>query len=184
MAYAPPPQPGQVWRQGKYLVMEKSAQLPPYCIKTNQPCEGSYLKRNLYWHHPAIYLALLLNILIYVILALVMRKSAVVQFGLSRERKTRRIMWIIFGWVGCLAFLVMSCAGMLATPTNPGGEPGPLQLFMLLGGGFLFLVTLIVSIIQARVVAPKKITDHLVILKGASPEFLARFKEYPYTPEW
>ena len=47
-----------LWRQGNVLVMRKGSQLPARCVKSNQPTDRR-LKRNLYWHHPAIYLTIL-----------------------------------------------------------------------------------------------------------------------------
>ena len=47
-----------VWRDGRLLVMHKSAQLPDRCVKSNQPADGRLL-RKMYWHHPLIFLSLL-----------------------------------------------------------------------------------------------------------------------------
>src|SRR5438270_17415 len=79
-----------LWRQGNVLVMHKLAPLPDRCVKSNQPANGRTLKRSLRWHHPAIYLALLAHFLIYVVLALVLSKSAIIRIGLSEEWIARR----------------------------------------------------------------------------------------------
>ena len=55
--------------KGRVLVMHKRAVLPDRCVKSNQPAEGRRLRRNLYWHHPAIYLTILISLLIYIICA-------------------------------------------------------------------------------------------------------------------
>ncbi len=49
-----------LWRQGNLLVLHKAAPLPDICVKSNLPASRR-LKRNLQWHHPAVYLALLVN---------------------------------------------------------------------------------------------------------------------------
>src|SRR5687768_8402085 len=48
-----------LFRQGNVLVMHKLAPLPDKCIKSNQPAHGRTLRRNLRWHHPAAFFALL-----------------------------------------------------------------------------------------------------------------------------
>jgi len=55
----PPPSMAGVWRDNKTLVMTKDALLPDQCVKCNAPAHGFKLKRKLTWHHPALYLIIL-----------------------------------------------------------------------------------------------------------------------------
>jgi len=48
-----------VWRSGSLLVMHRNARLPDRCVKTNSAENVRRLKRNLSWHHPGLYLWLL-----------------------------------------------------------------------------------------------------------------------------
>jgi hypothetical protein len=50
-----------IFRKNKLLVMNKRARLPDRCVKTNLPTTRR-LKRNLAWHHPAIYFTILISL--------------------------------------------------------------------------------------------------------------------------
>ena len=55
---------GDLWRDGKLLLIRKGAELPDRCLKCNEPAEGYRLKRTLSWHPPGWYLLVLLNLII------------------------------------------------------------------------------------------------------------------------
>ena len=168
---------GALYRKGKILVMHKLALLPDRCVKSNQPAHGRRLKRILYWHHPAIYFAIFANLLIYVILALVLRKTATIQIGLSDVwfRKRRRA--ILIGWLlflGGAAGFVMGCVQLGDRSPNAG-------LGMVLGiavtiGGAIY------GLLAGRMVAPQRMTDDYIWLKGVHPDFLAQLPPWPYEP--
>src|SRR5687768_2724452 len=77
----PPGKYPGLWRQGKLLVLRKNAPLPEICLKTSQPATRR-LKRSLHWHHPAVFLALLVNLILYVIIALILQKKATIHMAL------------------------------------------------------------------------------------------------------
>src|SRR5438445_9109093 len=78
-----------LWAQGDLLVMHKLAPLPDICLKSNLPSTRR-LKRSLSWHHPGYYFFILLHILIYIIVALIVRKSATIYVPLTDEWFIRR----------------------------------------------------------------------------------------------
>ena len=92
-AYAPPRSPyrgtlaeqGGVWRDGETLIMQKTVRLPDYCIKCGVAANGSHHTRNLSWHHPALYLLILAGLLIYAIVALIVRKSAKIDISMCQD---------------------------------------------------------------------------------------------------
>lgn len=65
-----------MWREGDVLVCTPGANLPPRCIKCNAPADMPSRRYIFHWHHPVIYLALLMGVLPYVILAIVLRKRS------------------------------------------------------------------------------------------------------------
>lgn len=75
-----------IFQKDGLLIVHKKATLPDRCLKSNEPTQ-SRLKRSLYWHHPALYLLILLHIVIYAIVAIIIRKSAVFWIPLSRSKK-------------------------------------------------------------------------------------------------
>src|SRR5690349_10311326 len=166
--YFPPPTHSlnTVWRNDSIHVMTKEALLPNRCIKCNAPADEQ-LKRKLTWHHPALYLLIFVSILVYAIVAMVVRKTAIVNVGLCEDHSSARRRDI--GLTCLLVFLsVLSfvMAGML--------EEGMLALagaVFLFGGAIYGSVTL-------RIVVPTKIDNFYVWLKGVNPNYLQQF------PEW
>lgn len=162
-----------VYRQGKLLVMHKSAKLPDRCVKSNEPAFGRTLKRSLTWHHPAIYLSILVSILIYVILALILRKTATIYIGLSDLYFAKRIRAIMLGWGFVLAGIVLFIVGIVYIDQEEW------MGLLIPGGIFVGLAAAIYGLIAARMVSPQKITDTHVYLKGVHPDYLAELPEFP-----
>jgi hypothetical protein len=166
--YFPPPMHGlpTIWRDKSILVMTKEAPLPNRCVKCNEPT-GERLTRKLTWHHPALYLTVLISILVYAVIALVLRKTATVNLGLCEDHLNTRRRNLAITWVmGILGALCFPLAIMLEDAT-------PLGI-----GGLLLLATAIYGIVTLRVVVPTKIDDHFVWLKGVNPDYLRDF------PQW
>ena len=163
---APPPASMALWRSDRLLVMNKDATLPDRCVKCNAPANGKRLTRNLYWHSPYIYLLILLNLIIYVIVALIVRKKARVQIGLCDQHRTKRRLALSFGWLaglGGLGLFIVSLA-------NSWG------LLALVGFGLL-LAGLIVGA-TGSMISAKRIDDRFVWVKGVCRPYLDSL------PEW
>jgi hypothetical protein len=162
----PDSRPGHgVWRQGNQLVMTKDAQLPYVCIKTNQPADA-WLRRNLYWHRPWIYVLILVSIWIYIIVALIVRQTAKIQVPLCRERIVRRRWGIAAAWLGVVA------GGALMVIGFREAQAGSF-VWLALIGLILLLLCAIGGAIFTRIVAPARITKDYVWLKGVHPAYLA-----------
>ena len=159
----PPPTIGGVWRDKSTLVMTKEASLPDRCVKCNAPANGLRLKRRLSWHHPILYLVIFFAMLIYIILALILRKQATVYLGLCAEHLQRRRKLLAVGWV-------LLAIGLIS-PVIAFSYDYP-------GVGLLAVLLLIIAIIWlvvvARVVTVKKIDDQLVWLNGINSNYLAQ----------
>ena len=155
------------WRDGNLLVMHKNAVLPDRCVKSNQPAHGRRLKRNLSWHHPAIFLAILVHLFIYIILALALRKTATIYIGLSDEWFARRRRAIIIGWGLLIGGMVALITGIAYV------ESVDLAWLLILAGIMIGLGGALYGAFAARMVAPKRITDTYIWLKGVHPDFLA-----------
>jgi hypothetical protein len=160
---------GRLWRQGKLLVMERDAALPDRCVKSNEPCEGR-LKRLLRWHHPAIYLVILANILIYAIVASLVSHRATIHIGLSDEWQRRRRRNIAIGWLTALVGIGLMCSLGFADETA--------LPFLLISGIVLVFGGLLFGMYGSRMVSPKKIDRTHIWLRGVHPDFLASL------PEW
>lgn len=176
-----PPKPeysGGVFRMyGNKLVMHRQATLPPRCIKTGEPAETA-VSKTLYWHHPALFVLVIPGILIYAIVALILRKSMTFAFPLTwRSRRKLRVR-IAIAVVSLLLAFTSLIGGMVLADSNRGGDEA-----FAAAGGLLFLSLLVTSIVffyLARLVTPTRITDQFTVVKGVSPQFLAGLPDWPY----
>ncbi len=162
-----------VWRTGDLLVMQKGAVLPNRCLVCNQPASVQ-LPKKLYWHTPWLYVLILLNILIYLIAALVARKKAEVVLPLCNEHAEKRKRAATIGGMGML-FAVLLMFGS-CTQIEGQGVAFPLMFF----GGLLGLLGFaIFYAIGSNVIVPKKIDDYHVWMKKVSASYLAALPPAP-----
>ena len=154
-----------VWREGKLLVMEKRAELPPRCVKCNAPATGKPLKRKLYWHAPGWYALVLLNLLFYAVVALLVRKTATIHVGLCDRHRGRRRMWIGIAWSMVIAAIAMPFALI------PVGEDAVIAAVA--ATVILLLAAALTGLYGARVVHATKIDDIRAWVAGVCPAYLA-----------
>jgi hypothetical protein len=158
---------GAMWRSKRELVTSLNPILPPRCVKCNAPTETPPMKRNLYWHHPALYLVVLVNVIIYVIIAMLVRKRTVAMVSVCRRHRSARRNALLIGWGLELAALALVI----------GGAANEWTWMVLMGGG-AFLGGLIYGLARGRLVFARKIDKEHVWMGGCGSEFLAQF------PEW
>jgi len=141
--------------------MHKMARLPDYCIKCGTQANGVHLRKRLSWHHPALALLILVGVLIYVIVALIVRKSAVVDIGLCEDHLRKHRIAVV---ATCFVFLAGMAFIVLAIAQEGGGS----ALF----GILLLFSSAIMAATWAKVVHVKKIDDCYVWLRGIDESFL------------
>lgn len=155
------------YRQGNRLVVPKGAPLPSYCVKCGQAVTSQALDKTFYWHSPWLYLLILVNLLVYAIVATIIRKKARVLVPLCDEHRQHRRNLLIATWVLALGFI-------------PGGilvgslikDPDTAVAVGLLTGLALF-VAAIVTAAKSNVMRPTEITDFQATFTGACEQFLA-----------
>lgn len=167
----PPPSVGMpgagIWRDGATLVMSKDAQLPDRCVKCNAFTNGR-LRRKFSWHHPAIYILIIVAWLIYLIVAMIVRKRATVDLGFCEEHSAKRRTYIWIAWLLALGGVASFVLAILANDSTPALI------------GFLLLLTAVVfAVITTRLVYPSKIDDRFVWLKGINAEYLNQLPSWP-----
>jgi hypothetical protein len=161
-----------LWRQGNMLVMHKLAPLPDICVKSNEPATRR-LKRSLSWHHPAIFLLLLISPLIYIIVALILRNSATLYIPLTEEWFARRRRRMLFAWVAALLSACLFFGGLANLD-----EPSAVWVVI-----FAIVVGVSASLYGAlgcRLVFPHRITDQYVWVRGVHPGFLDRLEAWQW----
>jgi hypothetical protein len=164
--YAPPRaglevQPaGGCWREGKALVMRAGSALPHRCVKCNEPAAQPIKSRWVYWHHPGWYLLILVNVLVYVLVALVVRKRSRIAPGLCSRHRRRRRVFLAIGWGGFFLGLAFFFPGPLETAAGPAI------------GMLIILAAIITGMAGARIAYAARITKEEVRLKGCGAAFL------------
>jgi hypothetical protein len=169
---APSGQPGSAvtaWRYRKTLVMVSGSTLPQRCVKCNEPADEPTKARKVYWHHPGVYAFVLINIIIYAIVGMIVRKRAIVAPGLCVAHKKRRKLGLTLGWGGFVLGLVSIFAGVA------GRQQGTLFAFGLL----LLFSAALVGIVMGRIVYASKIDKSQIWLKGCGAEFLDSLPPLP-----
>jgi hypothetical protein len=163
------PASGGVWRLNRQIVLRPNTPMPDRCVKCNAPANGIRLKRQLSWHPSPYYLLIFIGLLIYVIVALIVRKQAVVHIGLCEAHRARRRFTIGSCWLAALAGIVAIFGG--ANLATGGG-------WLVLMGITGILAALVVGATAVPIVSAAKIDGELVWIRGAGREFLDSL------PEW
>jgi hypothetical protein len=163
------PDGGTVWREGKMLVSRIGEPLPDRCVRCNAPAEGFAVRRKYTWHPELISLLVLLSPPIYVIVALLVRKKAVVDLGYCLEHHDRRRAAIRNAWLTALTGLVLIG---LAIPF----ESGPLAL----AGLAVLLISLFMGALAPHHPKPKRIDKQIIRLAGVGKPFLDSLPGFNY----
>jgi hypothetical protein len=156
-----------IWRSGKLLVTGVKTTLPDFCVKCNAPSQGDRLRRKLYWHHPAIYLLIIVSILIYAIVALLVRKRADLEVGLCERHHAKRRRDILLSWL--LGFLGVGL--IVAAVIQSNGLMG-------FAGAVVLIGALIYAAITTPIVSAQRIDGEYVWVRGVCREYLSAL------PEW
>ena len=162
---------GGIWRDGNRLVMWKGATLPDRCVRCNAPANGRRLKRTLYWHHPLIFLVVLAGVLVYVIVALVVRKKAVVSIGMCDRHYRRRLQAILAWWLITFACAALFWYGIVRSNQGQG--------WAILVAVLVFLANLFFAVALTLPVSPARIDDQYVWIKKIGRDYLAEFPPLP-----
>jgi hypothetical protein len=161
-------------RRGSKLIIpapppSQAAILPPPCIRCGAPADGKPVEKTLYWHHPAIYLAILAGVLIYVILAMVLRKGIRVRVPLCAHHAKRRSTAITLAWV--LPLVGIADAFILPRFNVDGGLVALITTVLILTG-------IVIWAVVANPIRPSKIDQFQGEFTGFCPAYLQQF------PEW
>lgn len=179
--YAPPATPlsrqpfgdglAGVVRDGKLLVVKRGheSQVPTgSCIKCGDPAVKT-VKKGYYWHHPLVFALLLVSPVIYIIVAVIVRKTMKIECGLCDRHARKRIHLILGGWGSFIASVALVVAAV-----SEVSDSGLLWI----GFAVLLISSLVIAVLAGRsVLLPKKITTEFGCLSGAGDEYLAQLPE-------
>ena len=151
------PAAGGLWRDDNRLIVAHGATFPHRCVKCNEPSEPPNKVHKVYWHHPAIYILVFGYVILYIIVALIARRSAEINPGLCEEHQERRRLWIAIGWFGSIGGAI-AMAAVLAI--------------------IVCFTFAILGIVKSRVLYPRRIDDRYARLMGADERFLASLPQF------
>jgi hypothetical protein len=162
--------PGAIsaWCDGRKVVTRDQAELPHRCYKCNAPATEAPLKRKLYWHPPGYYWLIVLGvitrigILLYVIVAMIVRKRATIHAHLCPRHALRRKVLLIVGWSGFGLGLATLIAGAVLHAT-----------WVIITAPILLLAAMIARIAGGMPLRASRMKDGVIWLRGAGKEFLA-----------
>jgi hypothetical protein len=172
----PPPQPAAVTapcRQDKQLFVpqrgpqsgaQSATSLPAVCVKCGQPATVQK-KKVYYWHQPLWYFFILLGLLLYAILALIVRKSIRLNVPLCAEHASKLSQKKIMTAVLLLGFLPVGIGGSVLGDQFVG--------WAWLTAGAMFLAGLIYAVIASRCyMTPTHIDANYASFRGPCEQFL------------
>ena len=148
-------------RDGDAIYVPRGVDLPPRCIRCNAPVATPIKRRTLYWHSPLLYLVILVNLLVYAIVALVVRKRVEVSPALCGSHARARRRDLVLGF-GVMATAVVGV--FVALSNEQGGAAGI--------AGLVAFVAMIVTALRSRLVRATRIDDAGARLVGFGRPYL------------
>jgi hypothetical protein len=159
-------------RQGQKLIVPvpppgQAAVLPPLCVKCGAPANGKPVNKIFYWHHPGLYV-LLLSPIIYVIVALIVRKTIKVSVPLCLQHAKRRSTAVTLAWVLPLAGI--ADIFVLNQLNVDGGVTALITIVLILAG-------IVIWAVVANPMVPRFIDQSRAEFTGCCETFLQQFPE-------
>jgi len=161
--------PAVATRRGKALIVPRTASLPAHCLKCGTPASTPWRKK-FYWHPPLLYILILFpGLIIYVIVALIVRKQMELNLPLCETHHADRKRYRLIGWLMLAAFLPLGLVfGFYVS------EP----LGWVTGVG-MFLASLVFLVLSNLGIGPTKIDEAGGMFRGACQSFLDVLPEQP-----
>lgn len=155
--------------EGALLVVpQPGAELPDACVRCGEPAGGATLRKQFSWHPPWIFILVLLWLIVYLVVAMVLRKTINLNVPIcdAHRRRRQRALWIggglMLGSVPLGILIGMSLRGDVAGVWGFGA------------GLVSFIAGLVVLGIGGQLLRPTRIDPQEAVFAGADPRFLAK----------
>src|SRR5262249_8624644 len=142
--------------------------LPRLCVRCGAAANGRPVEKMFYWHHPAVYLAIFAGVLIYLIVALVVRKGMKIRVPLCAQHAQRRGVLVTLAWV--LPLIGIADVFVLPRFNVDGGLVALICIGLILAGIVLWAVV-------SSPIRPKFIDATRGEFTGFCETFLQQFPE-------
>lgn len=152
----------QASRNGKKLNVPRGASLPAQCVKCGAAAQKPWRKK-FYWHAPWLFILVIFpGLLIYAIVALIVRKSMELNVPLCDRHHSDRKRFVALGAVMLIGFIPVGA--ILAGIGIDGGYASLVALAMFIVG--------VVFYMKAQFLRPVKIDEQGGTFLGGNEEFL------------
>jgi hypothetical protein len=115
------------------------------------------------------YLLIFAGWLVYLIVAMIIRKTARVHIGLCERHLTNRRITIFVSW----AIFALGVVAIVMAIANESGVAALLGILLIIGAA-------IYGAFGARTVYASKIDERFAWIKGVNSEYLAQFPQWPH----
>ena len=114
---APPPIPSaaesaNAYREGSCMVVRSVGGVPDRCVVCNGPAVKK-IRKKLFWHHPALYILIPMGLIIYLIVAMAVRKMVIVNLGLCEKHQKRAVLDKLFTLAAVIGGFLMIFGGAI-----------------------------------------------------------------------
>jgi hypothetical protein len=142
--------------------------LPPICMRCGNSATV-YKQKQFSWHPSWVIVLILVNIVVYIIVALALTKRLRLDAPLCQRHRNHWLGRGLVTWLSLLALICLIIASAIELPEIIG--PGNLSLIFF-GGLFAFVAWVIMAVIlQQTSIRTVMITDEEIALVGVAPEF-------------
>lgn len=157
---------GTYWREGRSLRVVDGAELPSRCVKCNSSVEVEMRKRTLYWYPQWTFLLIFLNILIFAVVAMCVRRKVSLTYGLCARHRMLRT-WGMLGGFGGVALGIV----LLILAANYAGANGP-ETWIYIAALVVIVGAIAAGLIMAHIFRVEVIRNGSAWLRGVSKDFL------------
>jgi len=140
--------------------------LPPPCVKCGTPANGKPVNKTFSWHHPALYLLVLAGVLVYLLVAVIVRKSMRMSVPLCARHAQRRSTAVTLSWV--IPLVGVADAFILPRFGIDGGVVALITIVLVVTG-------IVIWAIVDYPIRPKSIDQYRGIFTGCAEAYLQQF---------
>jgi hypothetical protein len=151
--------------------------LPDLCMKCGAPAEV-HKDKTFAWYPPWVYVLILVNILVFAIVALVLTKKKTVPVPLCAAHRNHWL-WRQLALVGGFVLLIGLIALFVAVASNTRPRGGEDYSGWVCGGGVAALVVWLIAaaVLQTTAIRPTEITDRSITLTNVAKGFVRAYEE-------
>ena len=170
-SYIPAPATYAIIRDGNRLIVpnpprKQMVPLPPPCAKCGAPANGKPVNKTFSWHHPALYLLVLAGVLVYLLVAVIVRKSMRMSVPLCARHAQRRSTAVTLAWV--IPLVGVADAFVLPRFGIDGGVVALITLALVVTG-------IVIWAIVDYPIRPKSIDRYRGVFTGCAEAYLQQF---------